>query len=129
MSQEDAGARVARARTELDVARLLLGNGFPEQAASRSYYAAFYAADAALLVIGERRSSHSGLISTFGKMVVKDAGFDPEVGALLHDLFDLRNDADYETGAVTAEQAASALADAERFIAAVERWLRARPGT
>lgn len=129
MSLEDPSAHSSRARTELDAARLLLSNGYPEPAASRLYYAAFHAAEAALLVIGERRSSHSGLISAFGKLVVKEGGFDPEVGALLHDLFDLRNDADYESGTVTAEQAASAMASAERFVAAVDSWLRHRSGT
>lgn len=126
MSPEDPGTRMSRARTELEVAHLLLERGYPEQAASRVYYAAFYAADAALLHLGEMPSSHSGLIAAFGRLVVKEGGFDPGTGAVLHRLFELRSDADYESGTVTAEQVRNALASAERFVAAVEEWLRGR---
>lgn len=119
---------MSRARTELEVARLLTERGYPEQAASRAYYAAFYAADAALLHLGERRSSHSGVIAGFGRLVVKEGRFDPGTGALLHRLFELRSDADYESGTVTTEQVRNALASAERFVAAVEEWLRGRAG-
>lgn len=126
MSHEDAAARLSRARTEIGAARLLLSNGFADQATSRAYYAAFYAAEAALRLLGEARSSHSGVISAFGKLAVKEGGFDPEVGALLHDLFDLRGDADYESGTVTAEQADSALSSADRFVASVDDWMRRR---
>lgn len=45
-----------RARQELAAARVLIEQGFPAQAVSRSYYAAFYAAEAALLLLGETRS-------------------------------------------------------------------------
>lgn len=68
---------MARARTELDAAGVLAREGFPDQATSRAYYAAFFAAEAALLSLGETRSKHSGVIATFGRLVVKEGGFAP----------------------------------------------------
>jgi len=118
--------RMARATSDLDASRLLLDGGFTDQAASRAYYAAFYAAEAALLRLGETRSSHAGLISAFGSLVVKKGGFEPGIAALLRELFDLRNDADYERlGSITRDHARRAVADAERFVSAVDAWLRA----
>jgi uncharacterized protein (UPF0332 family) len=83
-------ALLARARTELDAAHTLEASDFPLQAASRAYYGAFYAAEAALLSLGETRSKHSGVISAFGLMVIKEGGFDPVLGGELRRLFELR---------------------------------------
>lgn len=125
MKEKTVEERLARARSELDVSRFLLSGGYMDQAASRAYYAAFYATEAALLRLGETRSSHAGLISAFGSLVVKEGGFESKVAALLRELFDLRNDADYELlGSITKDSALSAVASAERFVAAVEAWLK-----
>ena len=59
-------ALLHRSRTELDAARVLLSAGFGDQAISRAYYGAFYAAEAALLSLGETRSKHSGVLAAFG---------------------------------------------------------------
>ena len=90
---------------------------------SLAYYAAFFAAEGALLALGETRSKHSGVISAFGQLVIKGGGFRPDVGFSLRRLFQLRNEADEGT-AVDAETARSVIADAERFVAAVETWLK-----
>jgi len=119
--------RLTRAASDLDVSRLLIDAGFSDQAASRAYYAAFYAAEAALLRLGETRSSHSGLIAAFGSLVVKKGGFEQNTAALLRELFDLRNDADYELlGSITRVHAERALASAERFVNAVREWVGAK---
>lgn len=117
--------RLGRARTEVEAARTLAAAGFPEQAISRAYYGAFYAAEAALLTLDETRSKHAGVLAAFGRMVVKDGGFDPAVGAELRRLFELRNAADSSwLDAPQETQAADdPIAAAERFIDAVERWI------
>lgn len=116
-----------RARTELEVARFLLSGNYGAQAASRAYYAALYAAEAALLLLGETRSKHSGVIAAFGQLiVVQQAGIDRSVGRLLHDLFDLRLDADYESGILAEDRAKAAVEDAERFVSTVEEWIKSR---
>jgi len=59
-----------RSRQELEAARYLAGGGFAPQAVSRAYYAAFFAAEEALLALGETRSKHSGVLAAFEKLVV-----------------------------------------------------------
>lgn len=115
-----------RARTELAAGRSLAAAGFPAQAVTHAYYAAFFAAEAALLALGETRAKHSGVISAFGQLVVRTAGVDAETGATLRRLFELRNVATYDVMKVDAGPALSGLADAERFVLAVEAWLDTR---
>ncbi len=115
-----------RSRQELDAARLLAGAGFGAQAISRSYFAAFFVAEEALLVLGETRSKHSGVVSAFAKLVVRDGGFDEATGRLLRSLFERRNDADYASIPVPPEEAEAAIRDAERFVDAVAAWIATR---
>jgi uncharacterized protein (UPF0332 family) len=115
-----------RSREEIEAARLLAGGGFSSQAASRAYYAAFYAAEEALLTMGESRSTHAGVISGFGQAVVREGGLDADCGRILRRLFEGRGRADYDAEPVEPEQAEEAIADAERFVAAVEKWLGRR---
>ena len=121
---ESAG--LARAREDLAAARLLHEAGFHAQCTSRAYFAAFHAAEEALLRVGETRSKHSGVVAAFGEHVVKRHGFDPEIARGLRLLFQGRAAADYDTVAVPAEQAADAIARASAFVDAVADWLRAR---
>lgn len=118
---------LSRADQELAAVRVLIAEGFPAQAVSRAYYGAFYAAEAALLSLGEARSKHSGVISAFHRLVVHGEGLDPEVGKLLQSLFAQRGQADYSAQPVPTEEAPAALADATRVVAAVEEWIASRP--
>lgn len=113
---------VARARTELAAARTLTGASFPAQATSRAYYAAFYAAEAALLTLGETRGKHSAVISAFGRLVVKQRGADPKLAASLRRLFTARAEADYGSCA-TLDEADAAIADAETVVEAIAAWM------
>jgi len=119
---------LALSREDLRAARHLLDGGFFGQAVSRAYYAVFHAAEATLLAIGETRSKHSGVLAAFGQLVVRPGGFDESTARILRSLFERRNEADYLGVPVTAEAAETALADAERFVAAVEAWLTERKG-
>ena len=93
---------------------------------SRAYFAAFRAAEACLLALGETRSKHAGVIAAFIQQLVKAGGFDPESARGLRSLFDQRNAADYAAPSVSEEVVGSAIATAERFVAEAERWLRER---
>lgn len=117
---------LARARRSIEAARVLASNGFTSEAVSRAYFGAFYAAEGALLSLGETRSKHSGVLSAFGELIVRGAGFDPSLGKLLVSLFDRRNQADYGTPAVPEERVHAAIADAERFVTTVDGWLKER---
>jgi len=108
---------------ELAAARLLAGKGFEAQAVSRAYFAAFFAAEAALLALGETRSKHSGVVSAFVHLLVRGGQLNEEIGRLLRSLFERRNEADYSPVDVPAEEADAAIRDAERVVDAVETWL------
>ena len=116
-------ALLARSRTELDAARVLASAGFIDQAISRAYYGAFYAAEAALMSMGETRSKHSGVVAAFGRLVVRDGGFDEGLGGELRRLFELRNAADYSWLDTPEQGSDEPIAAAERFIEGVGRWI------
>ena len=78
----------------------------------------------AILALGETRSKHSGVISAFGQFVVKAGGFDRATASALRKLFVLRNKAAYDAVDVPDEMASSAITEAERFVVAVEAWLK-----
>lgn len=122
MSDEQTD-NLARSRQELGAARLLTEAGFGAQAISRAYFAAFFAAEAALLLLGETRSKHSGVISAFGRRVVREGGLEESTGRFLRSLFERRNEADYGSPPVTVGEAEAALRDAEKFVDAVGSWM------
>lgn len=113
-----------RSRDEIAAARLLAESGFGAQAVSRAYFAAFHAAETALGRLGETRSKHAGVVSAFGRLVVREGCLDEGVGRLLRSLFERRNQADYTDVHVPREEAEAAVADAERFVDAAASWLR-----
>lgn len=119
---------MARARDEIRAARLLAGAGLGAAAVSRSYYAAFYAAEAALQAIGETRSKHSGVVSALGQLAVKQLGLDPQAGRLLRSLFDRRSQADYGLAEVPQVEADRAADDAEHVVTLIDLWIQAAPG-
>jgi uncharacterized protein (UPF0332 family) len=108
---------------ELAAARLLAGKGFEAQAVSRAYFAAFFAAEAALMALGETRSKHAGVVSAFVHLLIRGGQLDEEIGRLLRSLFERRNEADYSPVDVPAEEADAAIRDAERVVSAVKTWL------
>jgi len=91
---------IARARREVAAAQLRAANGFGAQAVSRAYCAAFYAAEAALLRVGETRANQSGVVAAVGRLLVRDRGLDEPAGRLLRSLFERRFLADYELAEV-----------------------------
>jgi uncharacterized protein (UPF0332 family) len=121
MSQARQG--LERARQELDAAELLARHGFNAQAVSRAYYGAFYAAEAALLELGEARAKHSGVVAAFGELLVRDRGLDERAGRLLRSLFERRSQADYQLAEVPAEEARRAVTDARSVVDTVHEWL------
>ena len=115
-----------RAKDDLAAARDLLASRHPPQACSRAYFAAFYAASAALALLGETRTKPSGVLSAFHDKIVREGRLDTETGRILGWLFDLRNTADYRWEPVAASDAEEAFQRAARFVTAVEEWIKAR---
>jgi uncharacterized protein (UPF0332 family) len=115
-----------RGMEELRAAEALLDAGFPGQAVSRAYLAAFHAASATLLVLGERPATRVGVISAFGRLVVGEDGVDHQMGRILRKLYEDRNEVDYGLVVAPLSEARAAVADAERLVEAAARWVERR---
>lgn len=106
-----------KARQSFSAARLLIENGYSDYAASRAYYTMFYIAEAFLAGVGMSFSSHSAVISAFGREFARTNRVPVEFHRFLIDAQDLRNAGDYgQLNAVTAEQANEQITYAEQFL-------------
>jgi uncharacterized protein (UPF0332 family) len=106
-----------KARQSVSAARLLLENGYSDYAASRAYYTMFYIAEAFLAGVGMSFSSHSAVISAFGREFARTNRVAVEFHRFLIDAQDLRNAGDYgQLNAVTVEQANEQITHGEQFL-------------
>ena len=106
-----------KADQSLSAARLMLDGGYPEYAASRAYYTMFYIAEAFLDGEGLSFSKHSAVISAFGREFARTRRVPVKFHKFLIRAQELRNAGDYgEINAVTANQAADSIAQAEEFL-------------
>jgi uncharacterized protein (UPF0332 family) len=123
--QREIAANVERAEQSLAAARELAARGFPDFAASRAYYVAFYASTAALLNEGIEMSKHSGVIAAVHQRLVKTGRLDKEQGRGLNWLFELRSVGDYGvTVHVSPPDAQRAIQVAEDFLRVIRSLLR-----
>lgn len=121
---EEIQANLERAEETRAAARLLMQEGFFDSAASRAYYAAFYAATAALLYEQETFKTHGGVLSSFHRVFVKSGRVRVEHGKRLNQLSELRSIGDYgEIHHVPQHEAERAVEDASAVIEAVRRLL------
>ena len=93
MSQIDL--LLKKAQENIEVAELLLREGHAEIAVSRAYYAMFYIAEILLFKKGLSFSSHSAVITAFGKDFAKTGQIDPRHHQHLKDAFETRQVGDY----------------------------------
>jgi uncharacterized protein (UPF0332 family) len=115
---------VRKARRYIKSAELLLNDKDYESSVSRSYYAMFYAAQAALLTKELTFSSHKGVISAFGKHFIKTEIFPKEMGRELNRAFEKRQIGDYGyTFVVSDEEAIQILRYGKEFVDKVTSWL------
>jgi len=115
-----AAAPLDRGRQELLAARALLDGGFPSQALTRAYFAAFHAASAALLAVGETPSTPAGVLAAFNRRVVQDDHLDPDHARALRRLFEDRNDVEYALAQAPEREAEVAIEQAQALMDAVE---------
>ena len=104
-----------------DAALLLLQDDYVDFAASRAYYAMFYAIEALLLSKDLCFSKHSAVISAFGKEFIKTGLLDVRFHRSVMDAFDVRNAGDYGSmHAVCEEKARQINAEADELLEAVQ---------
>jgi uncharacterized protein (UPF0332 family) len=113
-----------KAVRSLNAARLLLDNGYTDEACSRAYYAMFDAARAALLassapVEAEVARTHGGLLSAFSQHIVKPGKVAAEIGRSLGQAQHVRLIADYKGDPVSAKEAIRMIEWAAAFLGAI----------
>lgn len=120
--EKEITANLKRAEDSIAAAKKLLEDGYCDFAASRAYYAAFYAVTAVLLFVGAEFSKHSSAISAFNKEFIKTGRFDARLGTELRWLFELRGIGDYgQDKHVSSEHAKKAIESAEGILQAVSQ--------
>jgi uncharacterized protein (UPF0332 family) len=115
---------MSKAERSLGAARLLLDNGYTDEACSRAYYAMFDAARAALLIANapveaEVARTHRGLMAAFGLHIVKPGLISQEIGRSLSQAQHVRLIADYKGDPVEAKDATQMIAWAGTFVGAI----------
>src|SRR6266704_4424373 len=116
---------LGKAEVKLSAARELYSRGFFEDSASRSYYAMFHAARAALTQVGVTTRTHEGTVSEFGRILVLRGVFPRDLGRALAEAKAARET--YENSAtmeIQRDEAEAILRDAERFVSQVKSRLR-----
>lgn len=120
----EAKALIKKAQRYLKSAEILLRDEDFDSSVSRTYYAMFYCAEAALLTKNLSFSSHKGVISAFGEHFIKTGIFPKELGRELNRAFEKRQIGDYEyTSLISNEEAKEILNSGRQFINTVEDWL------
>jgi uncharacterized protein (UPF0332 family)/predicted nucleotidyltransferase len=125
--QPEIEVLIVQARRNLRVAEAIFDGGDYDIAASRAYYAMFYAAEAVLLSKGIARSRHTGVIDAFNQYFVNTGLLPRTLHTALNGAFIKRNQADYSTQPFSREDGEALLRDAVEFVGAVERFLAEQP--
>ena len=121
---KETTALIERAKRYLKSAEILLKDKDCESSVSRTYYAMFYSAQAALLTKNLSFSSHKGVISAFGEHFVKTGIFPKEMGRELNRAFEKRQIGDYDyTFVISEKEAEQMLQSGKEFVDAIARWL------
>lgn len=119
-----ARLRLSMAREEVQTARDNIARAHYRAAVSRAYYAVFYMASAALFAISITRAKHSGVESAFSEYLIKPGHVEAEYGRLYQKARRQREEADYaEDTTIDEATAGQIVADAERFVDRLERFL------
>ena len=118
-------ALVRKSARALKVARLALDAGDNDSAVSRSYYAMFDIARAALLRAGVTEDmlprTHSGVIEAFRNHAVQSGQIDKQLATQLSRTESLRIKADYTGAEIELAEAMDVVQKAELFVQTVER--------
>jgi len=122
--QEEIRACLRKALHRLKVAQSLHQQGEYEDSVSRSYYAIYHAAQAALLTEGLRAETHRGLATLFGLHLVEKGKLPKKLAKYLRNVRDDREEGDYEVYSdIDQETSQTAVREAEEFLQAIRSFL------
>ena len=88
--------RLQRAKESLEEAKLLAQSDHWNTVANRLYYAAFYAINALFVKHEFQGATHNGIKANFHKEFIKTGLIDKEFGKLYNNLFNKRQEGDYQ---------------------------------
>jgi len=121
---DEARRYLSKAEHALEVAEDLLKGGHAPDAASKIYYAMYYAAQAVLKAEGIDVIKHSAVESAFGYHFAKPGRIDPKFHRMLINARKVREIADYDIDEKIVEPVASLKIDEGRaFLAAMKDYL------
>ena len=95
--------RLEKAKETFAEVEAHIQHGYWRTAASRLYYACFYAVSALFIKNGIKAHTHSGAISQFGLHFVRTGLFSQQEGRFFKRLFELRQDGDYDDWIIITE--------------------------
>ena len=123
----EAADHLEKARHFLSRARVILASDVPEVAAREAYLAAFRAAQALIAErTGKDAKTHWGVHVQFARLTRDERTIDDGLRQFLPQAYDMKAIADYGVGpndGVSNAQAAVAIENAERFVAAIVKLL------
>ena len=119
---------LTRAKKALLAAKTLLENRLYEDCVSRAYYAVLHAAKAALAVEGIEPQSHHAVRRMFGLHLVKTGKIEKHFAGILTAEQEDREIGDYDVHIeIEQETAQKRVADAEKFVGRIEKYLQLSP--
>ncbi len=120
-----ADALLGKAHRALESAKLLLEAGDPDGACNRAYYAMFDTARALLVALDEPLpKTHSGLVSSFGLVVVARGIVPKALGMAFNRVQRMREIADYTGEGIAFSDADRALSAAGEMLSAATMFIR-----
>ncbi len=123
--KKDVQRLLEKADHALEVAESLYKQGYIPDAASKTYYAMFYAAQALLKSEGIEVGKHSAVESALGYHFAKTGRMDPRYHRMLISARKVREIVDYDIQEEIVEPATTLkLEDGKEFIAMIKKMLR-----
>jgi uncharacterized protein len=118
--------RLENARETLQAAHTLHEHSAsPKSIVNRAYYGMFYAALALLVTVDRHSTKHSGVIALFDQEFVKQNIVSKELGRMLHEAFESRQEGDYKDfSKIDHKRAAEILESADKFVNTIEEKLK-----
>ncbi|MCK4905873.1 HEPN domain-containing protein [bacterium] len=124
MKKDLALYRIKDSQDKFDSAKILFEKGKYKDSISRSYYAMFTAARAILATKDLNSAKHSGIISLFNQHFVKTGVVGNDMGKLLAEAKDIREESDYgDFIIVSEEEAKGQINNSKKFIQEIKQTL------
>lgn len=117
--------RLKNARATLQDAHTIYEHdGSPVGVVNRAYYAMFYPALALLVTVDRHSSKHTGVVSLFDQEFVRQNRVPKELGKMLHQAFEARQEGDYKDfSRIDRSVATEILESADEFVKSIEEKL------